>query len=156
MDSIASHIRNGHVEYLDLHSFVTADEADPLREVIRRMRQCDCTAALITRGSRLAGIFTERDVLQKVLGRGVDLESSVSGLMTAEPVVASPEITLLEALRRMRDGYFRNLPVVDQSGTILGNLTDSAIVSYLCEHLQAEVLNLPPDPNQVPKTVEGS
>ena len=36
------------------------------------------------------------------------------------------------------------------------NLTDNAIVRHLAQHLQAEVLNLPPDPDQVPKTVEGA
>ena len=56
----------------------------------------------------------------------------------------------------MNSGHFRDIPVVDARGQVLGNLTDNAVARYLCEGLQAEVMNLPPDPNQVHRTVEGA
>jgi CBS domain-containing protein len=154
--SLASEVRNGHIGHLDLEAYVKADESTSVREVVRLMRRLDRTTTLVTRDDRLAGIFTERDVLRKVVTRPETWDRPVRELMTPDPVVAHPDATILGALRLMNEGHFRDLPVVNERGKILGNLTDNAIVRYLADHLPAEVLNLPPDPNQVPKTVEGA
>ena len=144
------------VRHLDLGDYVTAEQALAVREVMVRMRRCDTSTALITDGGRLSGIFTERDVLLKVVHRPEAWDTPVSQFMTAAPVSVDPAAAVAEALHLMNEGHFRDLPVVDADGHILGNLTDNAIVDHLCDHLQAEVINLPPVPDQVPKTVEGA
>lgn len=153
---ILDQVRSGMVRHLNLEGYVTADENAPVEQVLSLMRSQDRTTALITRGSRLAGIFTERDVLQKVITRPDVLGQPIRELMTADPVVIDPGLNILGALRLMTQRHFRDLPVVDRDGRILGNLTDNAIVQFLADGMQADVLNLPPNPNQVAKTPEGA
>jgi len=48
----------------------------------------------------------------------------------------------------MESMHFRNTPVVNKGGAIVGNLTHFALIRYLAESFPAEVLNLPPEPGQ--------
>jgi CBS domain-containing protein len=154
--SIADEIRRRKVGHLELGDYVSAEEGTPVREVLSRMRLCNVSTALLTSSGRLSGIFTERDVLRKVLTRPEVWDTPVSELMTPNPVTVHPDDDVLRALRVMREGHFRDLPVAREDGRVLGNLTDNAIVRCLADHLQVEVLNLPPDPNQVAKAPEGA
>ena len=149
-------IRSGLVGHLDLHSYVATDTSTPVRQVLELMRHSDRTTALITENGQLVGIFTERDVLRKIVSRPNALDQPVEAFMTPNPKVVGPDVNLVGALRRMNEGHFRDLPVTGPDGKILGNLTDNEVVRHLADRLQAEVINLPPDPNQVPKTVEGA
>jgi CBS domain-containing protein len=76
--------------------------------------------------------------------------------MTPAPRVVGPEANILTALRIMTEGRFRDIPVLGPEGRLLGNLTDNSVVRHLADHLQAEVLNLPPEPDQVPGSPEGA
>jgi len=154
--SIGSAIRGTCIGHLDLTEFLAVDESAPVREVLEAMRDQNRTTTLVLREQELRGIFTERDVLRKVALRGEVLDRAVGELMTPSPVVVRADDTLLRAIRCMNEGHFRDLPVVDETGRVLGNLTDNAIVRHLADHLQAEVLNLPPEPGQVPATEEGA
>ena len=70
-------------------------------------------SALVMDGERLAGIFTERDIV-RALGEHFDAAGHpVSHWMTAHPSTIGPEATTDEALDRMLKGGFRHLPVVD-------------------------------------------
>ena len=83
-----------------------------VREASRLMARERVGAVLITEGERLLGIFTERDALGRVLARQLDPEATqLDSVMTADPVTVSPAATAIEALRLMRDGGFRHLPV---------------------------------------------
>jgi CBS domain-containing protein len=154
--SITQEIRNCRVGHLELGEYVSADQRMSIREVLWRMRQCNTSTALVIRDDRLVGIFTERDVLHKVLTSPEVWARPVGELMTPDPVTIAPDADVLTALRLMREGHFRDVPVVETDGRVLGNLTDNAIARCLADHLQAEVLNLPPNPDQVVRTVEGA
>jgi len=113
----------------------------------------DCV--LITDGGILAGIFTERDILMKVLGREVDLEAPVDGFMTLRPETLSPEDAVGEALALMDAGRFRHLPLTDASGRPAGVLRQQDVIEYLAEAFPQEILNLPPRPHQVMEGADG-
>ena len=70
-------------------------------------------AVLICEGDVLGGIFTERDVLERVVAEGRDPAATpLSAVMTADPKSLSPEATALDAVRAMRDCGARHLPIV--------------------------------------------
>ncbi len=70
-------------------------------------------SALVMEGDRLAGIFTERDIV-RALGEHFDAAGHpVSEWMTADPVTANADTSVEEALRTMLDRGFRHLPVAD-------------------------------------------
>ena len=71
-------------------------------------------------GGRLAGIFTGRDAVCRVLAQGKDAtRTKLAEVMTVNPDTLSPEQTAIDALRIMWDGGYRHLPVVKE-GKILG------------------------------------
>jgi CBS domain-containing protein len=81
---------------------------------------------------RLRGIFTERDALYRVMAVGRDPGiTPLTGVMTPNPATVMPETRAVDALRIMRDGGFRHLPVVSE-GEVVGmvSLRDFAGVEF--------------------------
>jgi CBS domain-containing protein len=110
--------------------------------------------ALIVRDGRLAGIFTERDVLQKVLGKAIPLEAPVERAMTPNPVTLPDSASIAYALRHMSQEGYRHVPLVDGTGRPIGVVAVRDIVSWVCNLFPAAVLNIPPTPD-VPKSMDG-
>ena len=90
---------------------------------------------LVIRGEELIGIFTERDVLQRVVGKMSVLDGPVDAVMTARPITVLPDTSAADALWLMDDHHFRNLPVVDRQGRILGDMTYAAFVHLSLIHI---------------------
>ena len=89
-------------------------------EAARRMREGNTGAAMVLEGTRLAGIFTERDLLVRVAAAGLDLATTkLRDVMTADPETIGAEEPVEDAVRRMDAGGFRHLVVVD-GGRVLG------------------------------------
>lgn len=125
-------------------------------EAVALMRQQRVGCILVCRNDVLLGIFTERDVLRRVLAAGLPLTVPVAACMTCQPVVVSPKDSIAAALRRMEEGGYRHLPVVDPAGRPLGVLSVKRIVHYLAEHFPSAIYNLPPDPGAFPLQAEGA
>jgi CBS domain-containing protein len=72
------------------------------------------------RSGKLAGIFTGRDAVCRVLAAGKSAEATkLNEVMTVNPDTLAPDQTAIDALRLMWDGGYRHLPVV-KDGKILG------------------------------------
>jgi CBS domain-containing protein len=83
-------------------------------DAARRMKELGIGAMLVTKEAQLLGIFTERDLLCRVVAEGLDPSStSVSEVMTPEPQCVSPFITVENAMHVITDKRFRHLPVVE-------------------------------------------
>ncbi len=123
---------------------------------LERMRSRRCGCALVCAAGKLLGIFTERDVLVRVLAKGTALAEPIRSVMTPDPVVVHPEDSVAQVIRRMHTGGYRHLPLVDQEGVVLGVVSVKAVVCYLVEHFPRAIYNLPPDPAQIQKAREGA
>jgi len=134
---------------------VVVDAETPLREVLQRMRDENSGCALVTREDRLTGIFTERDLVARVLGNENALEQPIADWMTQDPDRVTQSDPIRKAIRVMRRGGFRNVPIVDEEGGVVGCVRHKDIINYLAEHYPAQVLNLPPDPDQIALEREG-
>jgi CBS domain-containing protein len=141
-------IRNEKARVLAGREPVTVSAGTPLRTVIGRMQEARGDCVLVTSEGRLVGIITERDVLLKVLGRDVDFDAPVDGFMTSGPGTLPADATVREALVTMDRGGYRNLPLVDARGGLVGILRQQDIVEYVAESFPQEILNLPPRPHQ--------
>ncbi|MCX8073136.1 MAG: CBS domain-containing protein [Candidatus Binatia bacterium] len=127
-----------------------------LREAIGRMNASGVGCVLVEDGGRLCGIFTERDVLTKVVGKPIDLDREpVDQFMTPEPETLSPEDRVSFALNLMTVGGFRHVPLVDEAGRPAGVVSMRNVVDYMVELFRTEVLNLPPSPRHLVHTREG-
>lgn len=99
-------------------SALRVDSNTPVREVVRRMKEEASNCALVVDGDRLAGIFTEHDVLCKLAG-GKDeaLSAPISELMTHHPDVLKETDSVAAALNKMAVGRYRNVPVQREDGS---------------------------------------
>jgi CBS domain-containing protein len=93
---------------------VTAPKSVTVLEAARMMKQHNIGALLVVDGTRLVGIFTERDALFRVLAEGRDPQATRLGdVMTSQPQTIHPDEPFVAALRIMHKGRFRHLPVVE-------------------------------------------
>jgi CBS domain-containing protein len=120
------------------------------------MRHEEVGSVLVCDGERVVGIFTERDLMCRVLAPGKPLTLPVAQCMTPDPVVVHPKEPVGAAIRDMEEGGYRHLPVVDELGRPVGMLSVKRIIHYLVEHFPTTVYNLPPDPGAVPNDAEGA
>ena len=113
---------------------------------------------LIVDEGQLVGVFTERDVLTKLVGTSIDIDRTpVEELMTRDPECLTLEDVIAYALNKMTIGGFRHVPLVDLHGRPTGVVAMRHIVEYLVDLFPRGVLNLPPSPNlAIARTREGA
>ncbi|HET6238666.1 MAG TPA: CBS domain-containing protein [Acetobacteraceae bacterium] len=76
-------------------------------------------ALVMDRAQQLLGIVSERDIVRSLAANGVrTLEMTAGQLMTRALQIATPDTTVEEAMRKMTEGRFRHLPVVDQDKVV--------------------------------------
>jgi CBS domain-containing protein len=125
-------------------------------DAVALMRQHRVGCVLVCRQGRVVGIFTERDLMRRVLAAGAPLSLKMADCMTPDPVVVDPKESIRAAVRRMEEGGYRHLPVIDEAGRPVGVLSVKRIVHYLVEHFPSTIHNQPPDPNHFPPRPEGA
>lgn len=100
-----------------------AQATDSVRNVAKMMSDKNIGAVAVLEGGRLVGIFSERDLMKRVVAAGLNPDQTqVSKVMTKEIVVAKPEEDINAALLKMHSLGCRHLPVVD-SGNLVGMLS---------------------------------
>ena len=94
---------------------VTMPPDASVQHACQEMRNHRVGAVLVTDpGGKLVGIFTGRDAICRMLAEGRDPRSTrLCDVMTPNPECMAPQLSAIEALRLMRDGGFRHVPVVD-------------------------------------------
>ena len=108
-------------EVLAGRSLVTASKDMTVRAAARLMVEKRIGALVVTEGGRIAGIFTERDALNKVMAPALDPDTTLlASVMVADPQTIGADKPLAYALYMMAEGGFRHVPVVDASGAPVG------------------------------------
>jgi len=124
----------------------TATVKDAMQAMKRHHRGCVLITQDGTVRSPLIGIFTERDVLLKVIDSGRNPATVPLGeIMTRDPEALPIDAKLAWALNMMSVGGFRHLPVTDHRRWPAFIISVRDIVEFLVESFPAEILNLPPD-----------
>ena len=99
--------------------------------------------AVVDSDYRVAGIFTERDVLRKMsLSRLDPQTTSIRDLMTTPVEMATRDTGPGEALSIMLERHFRHLPVADENGKLLGLLSIRNLLEWRVEDLSHELDSL--------------
>ncbi|HLG18546.1 MAG TPA: CBS domain-containing protein [Bdellovibrionota bacterium] len=89
-----------------------------VKQVVQKMKETGNGCVLVMEDGKLAGIFTERDLLHKLGRPGVDLSDyAVEQMMTASPEVLSEDDTIAYALNKMAMGNFRHVPIEKSDGS---------------------------------------
>ena len=142
------------VSLMQTDDYVCIDPATPLREAIAAMKRDEGGCAIICEHGKVVGIFTERDLLTKVVGEPVDLNSPVSQWMSTAVATLTPDSTIGDAVALMNEKSFRNIPLVS-GGKFVGSISVFDVITYLAESYPKATMNLPPVPAQVMDSTDG-
>jgi CBS domain-containing protein len=112
-------------------------------DAVRRMNSESIGCLLVIDDGRTVGIFTERDVLTRVIEHGRDPTSTrVSEVMSKDPVSIDRHATLEEAMAVMRSRRFRHLVVTGDAGALSGLLSINDLIGWLVEDREHEIEQL--------------
>jgi len=92
-----------------------------VRQAAKEMSEKHVAAVIVTEGdNKVDGIFTERDLIDRVAAPGRDMEATkLADVMTPRPVCISPQHTVHQAMVEMGENNLRHLPVID-GGRVVG------------------------------------
>jgi CBS domain-containing protein len=113
-----------------------------VREAARLMEEEDVgSLPVVDEGARLIGIVTDRDVAVRVVGRGLDSDSTVVGDVASRDVVAlTPDHDLDDALKLMAREQVRRVPIVVRENELVGILAQADIAHAGKEKTAGEVV----------------
>jgi CBS domain-containing protein len=115
-------------------------------EAVGRMTQARQAGVLVVDGEgRLAGIFTERDVLRRVVAEGRDVRRTALGdVMTRDPEVLSVRDRVARAVNQMAVAGYRTVPLVDEGRRPVGIVTATHVIKWMADLFPEAVLNMRP------------
>jgi CBS domain-containing protein len=113
-----------------------------IADAVAEMNRHRVGSVLVIDGGRLVGIFTERDVLRRVVGAGIDPKrSQVSEVMTTGVITISPEATIEETMVIFTEKRCRHLPVLE-NGKLVGTISIGDITRWMADAHRAEAEHL--------------
>lgn len=124
----------------------TTSIADAMRAMQEQHRGCVLVTADGTTNSELTGIFTERDIMLRVIQRGRNPATiPLSEVMSRDPERLPMTAQVAWVLNLMSVGGFRHVPVVNPRNHPVALISVRDVVGFLVESFPTEILNLPPD-----------
>ena len=148
-------LRTESIRSMDIEPISSVTTTTRLGEVVSAMQKRRVAAVVVTDAGRVAGIFTERDLLNRIVGLSLNEDVLISEVMTRNPKTLSPDDRIADAIRLMTDQGYRHIPLVDGDGRNVGMISARDIVEFIADHYPQEIFNLPPDPDQVARHREG-
>jgi CBS domain-containing protein len=131
------------LEICDLEAAAVPVEASTADAIYLMLDRRVGAVAVVDEARRVAGIFTERDVLRKLALSGRDPhDTPVRELMTTPVELATQTTSPGEALATMIDRHFRHLPIVDPDGRLLGMLSIRNVLQWRIDDLSQELDSL--------------
>lgn len=125
-------------------------------DAVQLMNEKGLGCVLVAENEKLAGIFTERDVLKKVVGK-LDVEKTkVKDVMTRDPESFQSEDKIAFVLNAMHVGGYRHVPIVDENKKPIAVVSIKDIVAFILDNFPEDVLNLPPEPMRKTEQREGA
>lgn len=112
---------------------LTVEGSLPVGDVVRLMDREKIGAVMVTEDRKVAGIFTERDLLHRVVANGLDpTETLVASVTTRHVYSAAPGDSVRIVLDKMYLGNFRHLPIM-QDGKLVGIVSMRDLLSFYAD-----------------------
>lgn len=125
-----------------VHHIYSINAHATVRDAVKEMNHQGVGSIVVLNEGKLVGIFTERDVLRRIVVPGLPADSTlVSEVMTKEVDTFSPDVTVEEAMAHMNKYRHRHVPVV-RGEHILGMVSIGDITRWLSRNFENEAQNL--------------
>ena len=138
---------NDPLSTLSQEKFIVLNEQATLHDAIASMQKHHIGCILLENDHKITGIFTERDIVQNIVGNRHNLEKEcVADYMTKSPDVLHPQDPIAFALNKMISGGYRHIPIVDNKEKPIGVIAMENIINHLGDCFFEDIVNLPPTP----------
>lgn len=129
-------------EYHDRKQLLIMSKNDLVIDAAIQMKDLNLGSVMVVDKKKLCGIFTERDLLIKVVASGLSIDKlKLEDVMTKDVQTAHFEDGVYESMGRMTDGRFRHLPVVDDAGQVVGMVSQRDFVAVTWQQLFEQFKN---------------
>jgi predicted transcriptional regulator len=119
------------------------DVSSTIGDAIKIMQENKVGSVAITKEKKLAGIFTERDVLLKVLGSDkYDMDTNITEVMTKDPVYLLKDDKIAYLMHNMHVGGFRHIPIVDENKEPVTIISIKGVNSFILDFFPESVMNI--------------
>lgn len=137
-DPIAAALAEATVASLRIHPHLCVSVSTSVRDTMKLMVGRQIACVLVEDQGKLAGIFSDRDVLDKVAFEYDQvIDGPVSAVMTPEPVVVHLHDSAARVICIMAVSGYRHVPVVDENGGIEGIVSPQRVAQFLFQRLSA-------------------
>jgi CBS domain-containing protein len=146
LHEIKGALLNDTIRTLEPDEPVCVLETVTVGEAVARMMEKHRAAVLVVdEGGRLRGIFTERDVLTRVVAARLDAERTPVGrVMTPRPAALTVNDRVAYAVNQMSVAGYRTIPLVDAEQRPVGVVTVTHVIRWMADLFPEAVLNLRP------------
>ncbi len=132
---------------LTQEKYIVLNEQATLRDAIDSMQKYHIGCIMIENNHKITGIFTERDIVQQIVGNRHNLEKEyVANYMTKSPDVLHFQDPIAFALNKMISGGYRHIPIVNKEKEPIGIITMQDIINHLGDYFFDDIVNLPHTP----------
>lgn len=115
---------------------VRIDHSTTVRDAVRILAETGTACALVFEGERLVGVFTERDVLERIAERFERVaDLAVDVVMSSDPLVVHDTDPAGAALGAIAIAGYRHVPVLDAAGTVVGVVSPRRVFDFLQDRL---------------------
>ncbi|MGK5087055.1 CBS domain-containing protein [Bdellovibrionota bacterium FG-2] len=121
----------------------TVGPTSTVQETVVAMVEAQAAAAVVLdpESGKILGIFTERDLVRRVIGKDLDPKTTqITDAMTPDPVCCKPSEEIKKVAMLMVDRKFRNLPIKD-GNNLVGMVSVLDMLKYLAEIYQHSVFS---------------
>lgn len=149
--TIVDTLSETHASTLDISRFVSVTPETTVADTVERMSHADRSCACVVDDENLVGIFTQRDVLLRVIGRPSSWEHAIADEMSRSVRVMRDDETVADGLAIMVDWWVRNVPVLDHEDRLVGSLSFFTVMKLMAELLATRI----EDPTHAPSLEDG-
>jgi len=135
--------RNESIKSILSTELVTVNVTQKLSEVRRLMSEEHVHHIPVVSGRKLVGLLSATDMVrlsfsaygsdQRAIDAMLDHEFRIEKTMNTDLVTLDDKSTIRDAAEKLREGKFHSLPVVDDNGNLLGIVTSTDLIRYLCD-----------------------
>ncbi len=134
---------------------VQAPPTISIKSAIEFMQQNKSGYIVLAKNKKVAGLFTEDDVVIKILEKEIDWNRPVSEFMTTNWAKLKMTDSVGQAIDLMGERRLYHIPLVDEDDNLVNVLSVRTLIRFLAEFYPTEVYNLPPKHGQIMETAEG-